>query len=48
MHLEVNKTMTVEQAHTLAHAVKDNIRGRIPTVTEVSIHVEPYPQNQRK
>jgi divalent metal cation (Fe/Co/Zn/Cd) transporter len=46
MHLEVEKTMTVEEAHTLAHAVKDSIRERLPKVTEVSIHVEPYPQSQ--
>lgn len=46
MHLEVNKDMTVERAHAVAHAVKDKIRERLPNVTEVSIHVEPYPQNQ--
>jgi divalent metal cation (Fe/Co/Zn/Cd) transporter len=46
MHLEVNRSMTVEQAHSVAHTVKDNIRERLPQITEVSIHVEPFPQNQ--
>ncbi len=46
MHLEVNKSMTVEQAHTVAHTVKDNIRKRLPKVIEVSVHVEPYPETQ--
>lgn len=46
MHLEVDKSMTVEQAHTVAHTVKDNIRKRLPEVIEVSVHVEPYPQTQ--
>ncbi len=44
MHLEVPKDMTVEEAHTVAHAVKDSIRQQLPQITEVSIHVEPYPQ----
>ena len=46
MHLEVNKSMTVEQAHTVAHTVKDNIRKRLPKVIEVSVHVEPYPETR--
>jgi len=44
MHLEVPKDMTVEQAHAVAHMVKDRIRQQLPKITEVSIHVEPYPQ----
>jgi divalent metal cation (Fe/Co/Zn/Cd) transporter len=45
MHLEVPKDMTVEEAHAVSHVVKDRIREELPTITEVSIHVEPYPQN---
>ena len=44
MHLEVPKDMTVEEAHAVSHVVKDRIREELPTITEVSIHVEPYPQ----
>lgn len=44
MHIEVDKEMTVEQAHDIAHHVKDRIRGEIPKVAEVLIHVEPYPR----
>ena len=44
MHLEVSKDMTVEKAHGVAHVVKDRIREQLPKITEVSIHVEPYPQ----
>jgi cation diffusion facilitator family transporter len=47
MHLEVNKSMTVECAHTVAHTVKDTIRERLPEVIEVSVHVEPYPKLSR-
>jgi cation diffusion facilitator family transporter len=44
MHLEVPRDMTVEEAHQIAHVVKDRIRQKLPKITEVSIHVEPYPQ----
>jgi len=44
MHLEVPKDMTVEDAHEVAHRVKDKIRRQLPRITEVSIHVEPYPR----
>jgi cation diffusion facilitator family transporter len=46
MHLEVPKDMTVEKAHEIAHVVKDQIRQQLPKITEVSIHVEPYPQRE--
>lgn len=44
MHIEVDKSITVEQAHDIAHEVKDAIRIHIPKIGEVSIHVEPYPR----
>jgi cation diffusion facilitator family transporter len=44
MHLEVPKDMTVEEAHAVAHVVKDRVRQELPKINEVSIHVEPYPQ----
>lgn len=44
MHIEVDKGMTVEQAHDIAHQVKDKIREEIPKVVEVLIHIEPYPR----
>jgi cation diffusion facilitator family transporter len=46
MHLEVDRSMSVERAHALAHSVKDRIRQALPRIKEVSIHVEPYPQSQ--
>jgi cation diffusion facilitator family transporter len=44
MHIDVDKAITVEQAHDIAHRVKDAIQGRIPKIAEVLIHVEPYPR----
>ncbi|ARS34703.1 cation diffusion facilitator family transporter [Pontibacter actiniarum] len=41
MHIWVDKNMTVEQGHVVAHAVKDNIQQHLPQFIDVMIHVEP-------
>lgn len=41
MHARVAPEMTVYDAHTLAHRVKDAIRVQMPEVRDVLIHVEP-------
>jgi cation diffusion facilitator family transporter len=41
MHVEVERTMTVERAHGISHDVKDAVRARLPQVADVLIHIEP-------
>lgn len=41
MHIEVPPEMTVTVAHKIAHEVKDRIRGALPRVHDVLVHVEP-------
>ena len=41
MHVEVNPNMTVQQAHNIAHQVKDQVRERLVTVSDVLVHIEP-------
>jgi len=41
MHVEVDASMSVRDAHTLAHRVKDAIRGSNPRIADVLVHVEP-------
>lgn len=41
MHIWVDGTMSVREAHTLSHAVKDAVRQKVPSVQDVLIHVEP-------
>jgi cation diffusion facilitator family transporter len=41
LHVHVDPLMTVDRSHTLAHAVKDTIRDRLPDVQDVLIHIEP-------
>ena len=48
MHIDVDRNITVEQAHDIAHEVKDIIRVRIPKIAEVSIHVEPFPRRSSR
>lgn len=41
MHIEVDPDMTVSCSHRIAHEVKDKIRGEIPAVYDVLVHIEP-------
>ncbi len=41
MHVEVDPRMTVENAHNIAHAVKDQVRKNFPRVRDVLVHIEP-------
>jgi cation diffusion facilitator family transporter len=41
MHVWVAPTMSVREAHTLAHRVKDAVRAANPHVADVLVHVEP-------
>jgi len=41
MHVEVDPTMSVHDAHELAHTVKDAVRAAMPSVEDVLIHIEP-------
>jgi cation diffusion facilitator family transporter len=42
MHVEVDGASSVAAAHDLAHEVKDAIRAKIPRVSDVTIHIEPF------
>ncbi len=42
MHLEVDGTMPVRQAHDLAHEVKETIRTKFPRIRDVTMHIEPF------
>jgi len=41
MHIEVEGSNTVDDAHRTAHIVKDKIKQSIPIVSDVLIHIEP-------
>lgn len=41
MHLWVNKDLTVEQGHNIAHAVQDHIQSVLPQFAQIHIHIEP-------
>ncbi|MGH7941770.1 MAG: cation diffusion facilitator family transporter, partial [Limisphaerales bacterium] len=41
MHVEVDPQMTVLRSHEIAHAVKDKVRGAMPSVGDVLVHIEP-------
>lgn len=41
LHIWVNKTLTVEEGHTIAHNVKNEIQSQLPQFTDIMIHIEP-------
>jgi cation diffusion facilitator family transporter len=41
MHVRVDPSMTVREAHALSHRVKDAIRTAMPRVADVLVHIEP-------
>ena len=43
MHIEMDGGLSVAVAHELAHTVKDVIRAKLPSVLDVTIHIEPFP-----
>ena len=42
MHIEVDREMPVWQAHNVGHHVKEEIRGAVPAVQDVLVHIEPH------
>lgn len=44
MHTEVDPQMTVLRSHEIAHEVKDTVRGQVPRVRDVLVHIEPQGQ----
>lgn len=41
LHIWVDKNLTVEQGHSIAHEVKDTIQEAYPFFADVMIHIEP-------
>ena len=41
MHVEVDPQMTVQDAHLVAHQIKDAVRSKLPQVADVLVHIEP-------
>jgi divalent metal cation (Fe/Co/Zn/Cd) transporter len=41
MNLHVDPSMSVDDAHSIAHEVEEKIREELPGIHDVVIHVEP-------
>jgi cation diffusion facilitator family transporter len=44
IHVEVDPDQSVREGHAIAHAVKDRLIGRITTIRDVLVHIEPDPR----
>jgi len=46
IHIEVNKNITIEKGHKIAHKVKGTLIEKMPVIKDVLVHIEPhYPKN---
>ncbi|MEW6327603.1 MAG: cation diffusion facilitator family transporter [Thermodesulfobacteriota bacterium] len=45
MHCHMKRDISLEKAHEIAHTVEDTIKGNLPGVKDVTIHIEPAPDN---
>ena len=41
IHVQVDPELTVRKSHEIAHAVKNRIRSKLPSVYDVLVHIEP-------
>ena len=46
IHVEVDPESSVRDGHAVGHAVKDRLMGRIATIKDVLVHIEPSPHKQ--
>jgi cation diffusion facilitator family transporter len=42
IHVQVDGRESVSGGHEIAHAVKDRIMGRLPSISDVVVHIEPF------
>ncbi len=43
IHIEVDPHISVREGHAIGHAVKDRLIGRVVTIKDVLVHIEPSP-----
>lgn len=43
LHLVVEPSLSVQDAHEIAHIVEEEIKRRFPEVVDIIVHVEPHP-----
>ncbi len=48
LHLEVDPDLTVRDSHSIAEQVRNKIKGDLPWVADVLVHVEPHPPSLRQ
>jgi cation diffusion facilitator family transporter len=48
LHLEVDPDLTVRDSHSIAEQVRNKVKGDLPWVADVLVHVEPHPPGLRQ
>jgi len=48
LHVQVDSTMHIDEAHKVSYAVENSLRKNIPEVTDVLVHIEPKGKRRRR
>jgi cation diffusion facilitator family transporter len=48
LHVHVDGNMTLRDSHLLSHAIEETVKGALPQITDVLVHVEPGPPTEKK
>ncbi len=48
MHVEVDARLTVAEGHRIGHEVKDRLVAAFPSLRDVLVHLEPFPNGHRQ
>jgi cation diffusion facilitator family transporter len=46
IHIEVLESLTVHEGHQIGHRVKDRLMEQFPTLSDVLVHIEPFPHDE--
>ena len=41
LHIQVNRSATLAEAHSIANAVEESIKRRLASVENITVHLEP-------
>jgi divalent metal cation (Fe/Co/Zn/Cd) transporter len=47
LHALLDPQLSIEEAHSIAEKIEENLRGQIEDIENVTVHIEPYAQKVR-
>jgi len=48
IHVEIDARLTIDEGHRIGHILKDRLMDEFPTLRDVLVHLEPYPNPHKR